>query len=237
MPVWTLVLLLFLFQNYPAGNRIMKKHQSSMFLTITLLAFAVGAPSFAQDNATPKTPAQPATGDDAQMMATMVEMAKPGENHKILEGLVGSWTYTSKWWMHPDAPPMESTGTCAVKSLMDGRYFVSEHSGKMSMPGADGKLTDVPFQGTSTEGYDNAKKKFFATWIDNMGTGIMLMEGTYDPSAKTMTYLGEEEPLPGMKLKVREVLKYTDKDHRKMEYYEVHGDSETKVMEIAYTRS
>lgn len=132
---------------------------------------------------------------------------------------------------------MESAGTCSTKSVMDGRYFISEHTGKMSMPGPDGKLMDSPFLGIATEGYDNAKKKFVASWIDNMGTGIMMMEGTYDPAAKTMTYIGEEEPMPGMKFKMRQAVKYTDKDHHTMEYYEVHGDAEAKVMEIVYTRS
>jgi hypothetical protein len=35
----------------------------------------------------------------------------------------------------------------------------------------------MPFEGISTLGYDNAKKTFFSTWIDNMGTGMMVMEG------------------------------------------------------------
>jgi hypothetical protein len=120
---------------------------------------------------------------------------------------------------------------------MDGRYFVSEHTGTMTMPGADGNMMDVGFLGVGTEGYDNAKKKYVASWIDNMGTGILLMEGTYDPAAKTMTYKGEEEPMPGVKFNYRELIKYTDKDHRTLEYYEVHGGAELKVMEIAYSRS
>jgi len=231
------VLLLFLFQDYRSGDRIMKNYRSSICLTTTLLALAVSAPAFAQDSAAPKTEDKPTPGNDAQMMATMTEMAKPGENHKTLEGLVGSWTYKVKWWMRPDTAPMESSGTCSTKSVMDGRYFISEHTGRMSMPGADGNMMDVGFQGIGTEGYDNAKKKFVASWIDNMGTGIMMMEGTYDPATKTMTYLGEEEPMPGVKIQVRQLVKYTDKDHHLLEYYEVHGGAEVKVMEIAYTRS
>jgi hypothetical protein len=215
----------------------MKNCRSSICLTTTLLALAVGAPCLAQDSATPKTEDKPAQGDEAQMMAAMMEMAKPGENHKMLEALTGSWTYKVKWWMRPEAPPMESTGTCTTKSVMDGRYFISEHSGKMSMPGPDGKIMDAGFQGMATEGYDNAKKKFVASWIDNMGTGIMSMYGTYDPATKTLTYLGEEEPMPGMKFNVRQSVKYTDNDHHTMEFFEVHGDKEVKVMEIEYTRS
>ena len=215
----------------------MKNCRLTICLTTTLLALAAGAPSFAQESAAPKTEEKPAGGDEAQMMAAMMEMAKPGENHKVLEGMAGSWTYQVKWWMNPKAPPMESSGTCVVKSVMDGRYFISEHTGKMSMPGADGKMMEANFQGMGTEGYDNAKKKFVASWIDNMGTGIMSMEGTYDAATKTLTYLGEEQPLPGMKFKLRQAVKCTDKDHHTVEFYEEHGGTEVKTMEIVYTRS
>jgi hypothetical protein len=206
--------------------------------TTTLLTLALSAPCFAQDSAAPKPDEKPAGGPpDAQMMATMMEMAKPGENHKVLEKEVGSWTYKVKWWMSPQAPPMESSGTCSSKSVMDGRYIISEHTGKMSTPGPDGKMMDSEFLGIGTEGYDNAKKKYVASWIDNMGTGIMAMEGTYDPATKTMTYIGEEEPMPGMKVKMRETIKTIDKDHHLMEFFEVRGDAEVKVMEIAYMRT
>ena len=212
----------------------MKNCRSTIYLTTTLLALAAGAPCFAQDAAKPDEKAAPS---DAQMMATMMALAQPGENHKILEGTTGTWSYKVKWWMHPDAPPMESTGTTTTKSVMEGRYFISEHTGKMSMPGPDGKMMDAAFHGMATEGYDNAKKKYVATWIDNMGTGIMLMEGTYDAANKVLTYTGEEEPLPGVKFNVRQTVTYADKDHHKMEYFEIHDGKEIKMMEITYERS
>jgi hypothetical protein len=216
----------------------MKNGQLSICLTTMLLTIGLSASSFAQDATTPKPDEKPSGGaPDAQMMATMMEMATPGENHKVLADTVGSWTYKVKWWMSPQAPPMESTGTTSTRSVMDGRYFISEHKGNMSMPGADGKMMDMPFQGMGTEGYDNAKKKFVASWIDNMGTGIILMEGTYDPATKTVTYIGEEQPMPGVKFKMRQTETTVDKDHRNLEFFEVHDGKETKVMEIAYTRA
>ena len=65
----------------------------------------------------------------------------------------------------------------------------------------------------------------------------MMMEGTYDPTAKAVTYTGEEEPMPGMKIKVRQVVKVMDNDHRSIEFYEDRGGTEVKTMEITYTRS
>ena len=73
-----------------------------------LLAGSLAFPSFAQDTGAPKTEAKPGgQPDEAQMMAAMMELAKPGDNHKLLQGLAGSWTYSGKFWMSPDptAPP------------------------------------------------------------------------------------------------------------------------------------
>ena len=81
-------------------------------------------------------------------------------------------------------------------------------------------MMEMDFQGQGLEGYDNVKKKFVSTWIDNMGTGIMIAEGTYDPATKTFTYNSEMEMIPGMKTKVRETVKVTDKDHHTFEYFE-----------------
>ena len=71
---------------------------------------------------------------------------------------------------------------------------------------------------------------------DNMGTGLLISEGAYDPAAKTFTYSSETEMMPGMKIKVREVVKVTDKDHHIFEWYEDRGGKEEKTMEIRYTR-
>jgi hypothetical protein len=86
------------------------------------------------------------------------------------------------------------------------------------------------------EGYDNVKKKFIGTWTDNMGTGIMTSEGDYDPATKTFTFTGEYEGIPGMKQRIREVLKLVDKDHMTFEWYENRQGQEAKTMEIDYTR-
>jgi hypothetical protein len=214
----------------------MKRSKCLPRLATAMLSVAITLPLVAQD--TPKTEDKSATTrpGEADMMATMMEMAKPGENHKIFAGLVGTWTYTVKWWMSPQTPPSESTGTTVCKSVMDGRYFISNHTGKLQMPGSDGKMMDMEFQGMSIEGYDNAKKKYVSSWIDNMGTGIENFEGTYDPATKTLTYVGSYEPMPGMVTNMRQKLTLTDADHHTMEMFEIRGGTDVKTMEIVYTR-
>jgi hypothetical protein len=165
-----------------------------------------------------------------------MELAKPGENHKLLTGRAGTWTDTVKMWMNPSAPPTSSTGSAVIKAIMDGRYFVGDFTGKMQMPGADGKMKDMNFKGMSIDGYDNVKKRFVSSWIDNMGTGIMMSDGTYDSATKTFAYTGEYEGMPGMKSKARMTVKIVDNDHHTFEWYEDRGQGEAKTMEIAYTR-
>ena len=191
--------------------------------------------------AVPAKPAkdQPSAADMQKMMAQMMEMSKLNENHKLLSSLDGDWDYSIKFWMNPNpsAPPQESNGTATRKTIMDGRYSVMDVSGKMQMPGEDGKPKDVDFKGMGIEGYDNVKKKFVASWIDNMGTGIEFSEGTYDPATKSFTYTSEIEAIPGMKTKVREVVKVTDENHMSLEWYEKQkGGQEKKTMEINYTK-
>jgi len=204
-----------------------------------LLAGSLVLPSFAQDTSPPQPEGKPGgQPNEDQMMAAMMELAKPGENHKLLQGLAGSWTYNGKFWLNPEpsAPPMESPGKTVIKPIMGGRYLQVDHAGKMQMPGPDGKMTGLDFKGMEIAGYDNVKKKFVSSWIDNMGTSIIQSEGSYDPETKTLTYTSEYEPMPGMKTKTRGLLKITDNDHHTMEYYEDRGGKEVKVMEIAYTR-
>jgi hypothetical protein len=201
-----------------------------------------GAPSTAPSPVTVTTsPVAAPTGqpDMAEMMKQMMELSKLNENHKLLASFDGTWNYTVKMWMDGDTSkkPEESKGTMTRKSVMDGRYVTEDVIGKMTMPNEKGKPQEMTFKGHSMEGYDNVKKKFFSTWVDSMGTGIMMAEGDYDPATKTFTYTGEMEPMPGMKQKIREVIKATDKDHMMMEYYETRGPQEVKTMQIDYTRS
>ena len=218
--------------------------RASAFFTILFAMAAFASSSLAQDQA-----ASPASGptvatspgaapNEADMMKQMMDLSKVNENHKLLASLDGTWNYTIKFWMNPDpnAKPEESKGTAVRKSIMDGRYVVMDVTGKMQMPAPDGKMKDVTFKGMGLEGYDNVKKKFVESWVDNMGTGIESAEGTYDPGTKTFTYTAEIEPMPGMKQQAREVVKLGDKDHMTLEWFENQGGQEKKTMEINYTR-
>src|SRR5207245_11473510 len=167
--------------------------KTSTALITILVATLLATPSFAQSPATsPATASAPSAAQPvtATGQPNPQEMMKLNENHKLLSSLDGSWNYSIKMWMNPDpnAKPQESKGTATRKTVMAGRYVMMDVSGKIQMPGEDGKMKDVQFKGMGLEGYDNVKKKFVGSWIDNMGTGIEFSEGRYDPATKTFTY-------------------------------------------------
>jgi Protein of unknown function (DUF1579) len=222
---------------------------SSILIAVCFLTVIVAVSNLSgQDQATPASSPPVATSPvaapagspgEADMMKEMMELSKLNENHKMLGSLSGTWNYTVKFWMNgdPNSKPQESKGTAVRKPLWNGRYYMLDVSGKMQIPGPDGKMKPFNFKGMGLEGYDNAKKKFVSTWMDNLSTGIMMAEGTYDPDTKSITYTGEYEPMPGMKQQVREVVKIEDKNHHTLEWYENRNGQELKTMEIDYTRA
>jgi hypothetical protein len=230
----------------PAKMHGMKR---SISLITILFAILSASSSFAQSPANSPATASAASGaqpaapagqpNPQEMMKQMIELSKLNENHKLLSSLDGNWNFNIKMWWNPDpdAKPQESKGTATRKSIMGGRYVVMDVTGRMQMPGEDGKMKDMQFKGMGLEGYDNVKKKFVSSWVDNIGTGIQFSEGTYDPATTTLTYTSEMEPMPGMKTTAREVIKIADKDHMNLEWYENQGSQEKKTMEISYTRA
>jgi hypothetical protein len=181
-----------------------------------------------------KAPGQqpPMTPEMQEMMQKCEAAGTPGENHKLLGTRVGKWNGSGKMWWTPDAPPSETTCTADVKSLYEGRYFTETVEGTMPEGGT--------FLGQSWVGYDNVGEKFFWMWIDNMSTGKMDAEGTYDAATKTFTYATEMNcPMNGKLVKGRTIEKWTDNDHFTMSMYGpwFQTGKEYKMMEITYTRA
>ena len=176
-------------------------------------------------NAKEKKPAQM---DPQAMMEVYKKLATPGEPHKLLAGLAGSWTTKTKEWMEPNKPPRESTGTCEEKTLLDGRFLQQECKGEMM---------GQPFTGIGVTGYDNHTKKYVSTWMDSMGTGIFVMEGTGSADGKTVKLKGShEDPIEGQ-MKHRAVWKIVDAN---TQVFELYGSGkhmkDMKMMAITYTR-
>lgn len=166
--------------------------------------------------------------DPQEMMELWKKLAEPGEPHKVFAGLAGSWTTTTKEWMEPGKPPTESTGTAEMKMLLDGRFLYQEYHAQMM---------GQPYSGIGIDAYDNMTKKYVTTWMDTMGTGIFLMEGTASADGKTITLKGSHPEPGGGKMHHRALWKLVDANTQIFEMYGTHGQGkEEKMMEITYIR-
>jgi|HubBroStandDraft_1064217.scaffolds.fasta_scaffold199699_1 hypothetical protein len=58
--------------------------------------------------------------DQKAMMAAMAKYSQPGEQHKWLQALVGSWNTKTRAWMGP-GKPIESTGSAEIKPILGER--------------------------------------------------------------------------------------------------------------------
>jgi len=152
----------------------------------------------------------------------------PGEPHKALAKLEGSWTTRSLGWMEPGKPPVESFGTCEQKLILDGHYLQQVYTGDMM-----GK----PFSGISILGYDNVTKKYQSIWIDSMSTGVYFFEGTAGKDGRTITQKSRYvDPVKGPSI-WRTVTRIKDDNTQEFEMFLTpKGKKEEKMMEMTITR-
>ncbi|HTI94270.1 MAG TPA: DUF1579 domain-containing protein [Puia sp.] len=168
-----------------------------------------------------------AAQSDADMKA-MMAYSTPGEIHQMLAKTVGSWKGDITMWMQPGAAPVKSVGESTNEMILGGRYLQTKNTGN---------FMGAPFEGIGYLGYDNAKKLFVTSWIDNMGTGMMYLTGTWDAASKTINFTGTMvDPTAGGDVKVREVFKLIDDNTQLMEMYSYTNGKEFKNMEIKYSR-
>ncbi len=198
-----------------------------MRTTATLMmALALVVPAAAQQEHTP-------TAEETAMMEAWTRAATPGPEHARLAALEGDWNMTIRSWTGPGAPPDEATGSCTYRMILGGRYLEQTATGDMG-PGMGGMV----FHGAGLTGYDNLKRSYVTTWVDNMGTGILYAEGEWDDdTASLVTRTEYLDPMTGTTKKVRLVTRLVSPDRHVFEWHEDGpGGRDVKTMEIEYTR-
>lgn len=170
-----------------------------------------------------------AAPDTAAMNKAWMAFATPGDMHKWMEKTNGTWEGDVSTWMAPDAPPSVSKAVNVQSSVLGGRYVTGKFSGNMM---------GQPFNGMSLMGYDNAKKLFTSTWVDDMGTGIVHMDGTYNDATKTLSLKGHQTDfMTGKDSDMREEMVMIDDNTYKMTMYGAGLDGkEMKFMEGTFKK-
>lgn len=169
--------------------------------------------------------------EEAKMMERWIAYSTPGEAHAEMAHHVGEWNIAAKFYMEPGAPPVEGVMKATGKLAMDGRFIIEKVTGNV-----DFGAGPQPFEGMAITGYDNHKKQYFSSWIDNMGTGMMMQTGTV--SGKVMTLEGKAyDPMIDAEKSFRSTTKIIDDNTHVMEMWNTGPDGTmVKNMELTYTR-
>jgi hypothetical protein len=169
------------------------------------------------------------SAEQQQAMEAWMKYAMPGPNHKLLEPFVGSWNATTTWWEAPGTPPSVSKGTSENVWVLGGRFVHQTVTAEMM---------GQPFSGIGYTGYDNFQKRFVGTWMDSMGTMVMISSGSADASGKVLTFTAEmDDVVSGKRMTLREVIRIVDNNKHVFEMWGPDkSGKEFRTMEIVYTR-
>lgn len=170
-----------------------------------------------------------AKATNPDMMAAYMKAGEPGVAHELIALFAGEFNATTRMWMNPSQPPMESKAKSVNTMIMGGRFLETEFTGDMM---------GFPFTGKGLMGYDNNRGLFVNMWIDSMTTGFGIAKGNLDESGTAITFIGEmDEPTTGELGKAyKQVFRLIDEDTHVLEMWEILYGDEFKVMEIVYER-
>jgi len=166
--------------------------------------------------------------DPAAVQKAMEAYAKPGEMHKWLAKFTGTWDGRIVEFSNPTKP--DTTKAVEVVGMtLNGLYQTTSFTGRVQ---------GMPFEGRSITGYDNAKKLFVNSWIDNMSSGIISMTGTYDEKTKTLNFSGTQtNPVTAKDMNIRQEMIVVDDDSYTLVMYGEGPDGkEAKFMEGFFKR-
>lgn len=180
------------------------------------------------DAAKPAAGAPAAAPNEKEMMEKYMKAATPGPEHAELAKMAGKWNLEVSMFMAPGAPAQKSKATATYTSVMGGRFLQQEVKGDMN---------GQPFEGMGLEGYDNVTKQYFASWVDNMGTGAMMTKGKC--ANKKCTMHGKvPDAVAGKEVNIQETITQTDDNHFTFVMWGPGPDGKLfKTLEIAYTRA
>ncbi len=153
------------------------------------------------------------------------------DEHRWLQRLVGEWIATGEALMSPDQPPEQWEIPERVGSV--GKLWVQCVS-QGEMPGC-GPATTV-----MTLGYDPARKHFVGTFIGSMMTYLWTYEGELDASRQALTLRAEgpDNSGSGKMAQYRDVIRFTDDNHRTLTSYVQGANGEwTQFMNASYRRA
>lgn len=200
--------------------------------TLIIALCAIALPSMAQKAKKKSNNAE----KSAQVVVPEMSPKRLEENnrltpmHHYLQQWAGHWRDVMKVWSDENVAPniylLEKEGRIACE-------------GKLLMRNISGRITTGPYEAYETINYDNLKRKFVKTWFDNLGTNILVLEGTLDEKNNSIVFEGTTiDPATMQTMKVRQVLHMQDPENQLLEVFVQYKDEKPfKTMEVRSTRN
>ena len=192
------------------------------FLGMAALGFSAATPFQDQGKNDPIAAAQEA-------MDKWLAFSTPGTEQQWLAKRSGTWNLVvTQFNMGDDSIQTNAVSTCQM--ILGDRYLYEYMNG----------MTDIGrFEGSGVFGYDNARKVFVSSWVDNMGTGISSGTGKRSADGKRIEWqVTTTDPMVGGDVLMRSVEEYVSNDRIEMSMYAPDPKGgEVKIMEIIYTRA
>jgi hypothetical protein len=170
---------------------------------------------------------------DAETMARLMELGKPGPEHDRLASLVGTWQENVMMRAAPGTEPMTAVGRCTNRMILGGRFLRSECESE------DGPRK---VEGLIIFGFDRRGGAYTMVGFDTMGTYYITAAGPWDEDREAIVMSGEDEdPVNGFVRRYDLVLRPEGDDRYVTEVYfknpEPTGDVDAvKMVEIELTR-
>ncbi len=198
--------------------------------SIRILMIALAATVTLTWQASAQDKSNAAAAPSPQEKAAMEAMAKagtPGDAHKKLDPMIGTFDAKVTSWMDPSKPPIQSSGVAENRWVLGNRYVEQRFQGT---------FMDHPFNGIGYTGYDNVAHEYVSAWMDSMSTAMMVTRGT--AAGKSVSQSGSMlDPTTGKPATLKTMFTMTDEDHHTFEMWAPAPDGKmVKVMEIVYRR-
>lgn len=176
--------------------------------------------------APPKAP-----GMDPRALQTWMDSAAPVAAHNRLKAYVGAWTTRQTDWLPTGDRWNAADGTATCRLILGGRFLQEDYTTSL-----DGH----PFHALGLTGFDRQRNAYVAEWLDDFGTGVISLMGTFDAAGRVLTLLG---PAPEGQVGGRAATGWRvtdtwwDADHHAVAWWGQGIDGRpVKVSEIVYTR-
>jgi hypothetical protein len=156
-------------------------------------------------------------------------MPKPGPEHAKLKAVAGTWDVECTYFMAPDQPPMQTKARETVTML--GEFW--------SIGRFESNMMGMPFIGVATVGYDPARGKWVASWVDTFTPNFFAFEGDYDAAGRVLEMSGPGgDMMGGGMINYRTTEEMLDADTRKFEMFrETPGGGWAKIFSYVYRRA